>query len=51
MFGRLIVGPSPYPWVMYEAFVEALTKLGITDAASRVRVFRNSLTIINCDTH
>src|SRR5216684_4023572 len=32
MFDRLIVGPSPFPWVMYEAFVDALTKMGITEA-------------------
>jgi hypothetical protein len=38
MFDRLIVGPSPYPWVMYEAFVDALTKMGISDAVNRVYV-------------
>jgi hypothetical protein len=36
MFHRLIVGPSPYPWPMYEAFREALTKAGIADAQERV---------------
>jgi len=36
MFHRLIIGPSPYPWPMYEAFREALTKAGIVDAAERV---------------
>lgn len=36
MFDRLIVGPTPYPWVMYEAFVEELAKTGVPDAASRV---------------
>jgi hypothetical protein len=25
-----------YPWPMYEAFVEALTKSGVSDAAQRV---------------
>jgi hypothetical protein len=38
MFDRLIVGPSPYPWVMYEAFVDALTRAGVTDAGNRVRI-------------
>lgn len=33
---RLIIGPSPYPWVMYEAFVAALLKAGIKDADQRV---------------
>lgn len=33
---RLIIGPSPYPWVMYEAFVSYLLKLGVTDAENRV---------------
>jgi hypothetical protein len=36
MFDRLIIGPSPYPWVMYEAFVNAVTKLGVADAGERV---------------
>jgi hypothetical protein len=35
---RLIVGPSPYPWPIYEAFVAELNKLGIEDAQNRVRV-------------
>jgi hypothetical protein len=38
MFDRLIIGPSPYPWVMYEAFVAALMNAGVADAANRVRV-------------
>jgi hypothetical protein len=36
IFDRVIIGPSPYPWVMYEAFVEALVKAGVTDATARV---------------
>jgi hypothetical protein len=36
MFDRLIVGPSSYPWAMYEAFVDALSKAGVTDAGNRV---------------
>jgi hypothetical protein len=36
IFDRLIVGPSPYPWVMYEALAAALAKIGVPEAASRV---------------
>jgi hypothetical protein len=36
MFDRLIIGPSPYPWAMYEAFVAALNKAGVVDAENRV---------------
>lgn len=36
IFDRLIIGPSPYPWVMYEAFAEALSQAGIADAGKRV---------------
>jgi Protein of unknown function (DUF2971) len=36
MFDRLILGPSPYPWVMYEAYVDALRGAGVDDAAERV---------------
>jgi hypothetical protein len=36
IFHRLIIGPSPYPWPMYEAFREALTNAGIPDAQERV---------------
>jgi hypothetical protein len=32
IFDRLIIGPSPYPTVIYEAFVDALTKANITGA-------------------
>jgi hypothetical protein len=38
MFDRVIIGPSLYPWPMYEAFVTALLKNGISDAAERVFV-------------
>jgi hypothetical protein len=37
-FDRLIIGPSPYPWAMFEAFVAALLKKGVLDAAARVFV-------------
>ena|SRR5215831_4682497 len=36
MFDRLIVGPSLYPWAMYEAFADALAKAGVPDAGDRV---------------
>ena len=36
LFDRLIIGPSLYPWPMYEAFVAALKLAGIADAESRV---------------
>jgi hypothetical protein len=36
LFDRLIIGPSPYPWAMYEAFVGALVESGVPDAANRV---------------
>jgi len=36
LFDRLIIGPSPYPWPMHEAFVSALKEAGIADADKRV---------------
>lgn len=36
VFDRLIIGPSPYPWVQYEAFVDALKKAGVADAETRI---------------
>ncbi len=38
MFDRLIIGPSPYPWAMYDAFGDALAKGGVADAVTRVCV-------------
>jgi hypothetical protein len=38
IFDRLIIGPSSYPWVMYEAFVDDLEKAGVRDAKERVWV-------------
>lgn len=38
LFDRLIIGPSPYPWPMYEAFVGALKLAGVADAENRVVV-------------
>jgi hypothetical protein len=36
IFDRIIIGPSQFPWAMYEAFVAALDAAGIKDAANRV---------------
>lgn len=36
LFDRLIIGPSSYPWPMYEAFVAALKLAGVADAENRV---------------
>jgi len=38
IFEKLIIGPSPYPWAMYQAFVDALVCAGVSDAATRVFV-------------
>jgi hypothetical protein len=38
MFDRLIIGPSPYPLVMVDAFRSALKAAGIQDAEMRVYV-------------
>jgi hypothetical protein len=38
MLDRVIIGPSFYPWVMYDAFVRALSGAGMTDAPNRVVV-------------
>jgi hypothetical protein len=38
MFDRLIIGPSPYPLVMYDAFMQALKTAGVPDAENRVFV-------------
>lgn len=38
MFDRLIIGPSPYPWPMYEAFTAALSEAGVKNAGERVFV-------------
>ena len=36
IFDRLIIGPSQYPWPMYDAFREELTKAGVADSQDRV---------------
>ena len=33
---HVIIGPSPYPWVVYQAFVDELAKAGIANAAGKV---------------
>jgi hypothetical protein len=38
LFERLIIGPSPYPWAMYEAFVTALANVGVQEADKKVFV-------------
>jgi hypothetical protein len=37
-FDRLVVGPTPYPWPIYGAFVEALKDAGVPQAEERVFV-------------
>lgn len=32
IFDRLIIGPSSFPWAMYQAFVDALEKCGVSEA-------------------
>jgi hypothetical protein len=36
IFDRLIIGPTLYPWVMYEAFVDALEKAGVSKPEERI---------------
>ena len=43
MSNRLIIGPSPYPLVMYEAFTDALKNAGIEEAEKRV--FRSCIPV------
>jgi hypothetical protein len=38
VFDRLVVGPTPYPWPIYGAFVEALRSAGVANADERVLV-------------
>jgi hypothetical protein len=38
LLDHVIVGPTQFPWVMYEAFVAALDTAGVKDAGSRVAV-------------
>jgi hypothetical protein len=38
LFDRLTIGPTQFPWAMYDAFVAALSDAGIENAAPRVCV-------------
>ncbi len=38
VFDRLIIGPSPYPYAQYEAFVSALQRAGVENAGQRVYI-------------
>ncbi len=38
IFDHLIIGPTPYPWPIYDAFVDELTKAGVANSTERVRV-------------
>jgi hypothetical protein len=44
IFDRLIVGPTPYPWPIYGAFVEALKSAGVPTlkSACLFRIFRSA---------
>ncbi len=35
-FDRLIIGPSPYPVAMFDAFMDALTNAGVADAGKKI---------------
>jgi hypothetical protein len=45
LFDRIIIGPSSYPWAMYQAFVEALKNAGCPHADERV--FTSNIPIRN----
>jgi hypothetical protein len=36
LFDRLIIGPSPYPIAMFDAYVDALSKAGVAEAGKKV---------------
>jgi hypothetical protein len=36
LFDRLIIGPSPYPTAMFDAYVEALSNVGVAEAGKKV---------------
>src|SRR5262249_53962415 len=44
IFDRLIIGPSPYPTVMAQAFMEALTKAGVPQDEKQ-RIFISGIPI------
>ena len=43
MFDRLILGPSQYSWVLYDAFKRKLEEVGVADAGARIAT--SSITI------
>jgi len=38
IFDHLIIGPTSYPWPIYGAFVDELTKAGVASSAEKVRI-------------
>jgi hypothetical protein len=36
LIDRIIIGPTQYPFAMFDAFVSALTDVGVADAAKRI---------------
>jgi hypothetical protein len=38
LIDRIIIGPTQYPFAMYDAFVSALSDVGVSDAANRVTI-------------
>ncbi len=38
IFDRLIIGPSPYAWAMFQAFADALKACGVADAEQRIYI-------------
>ena len=36
LLDRIIIGPTPYPFAMYEAFASALTDAAVVDAGKRI---------------
>jgi hypothetical protein len=36
LFDRLIIGPSPYPMAMFDAYVEALSNADVAEAAKKI---------------
>jgi hypothetical protein len=38
LIDRIIIGPTQFPWVMFEAFSSALTDAGVKNSASRIAI-------------
>jgi hypothetical protein len=36
LLDRIVIGPTPYPFAMHEAFASALTDAGVVDAGKRI---------------